>query len=321
MISKAVASELQKNTTPFVVPASQILEEIPQNSKKPAVILPPVMDPAQLKGFIENVVVQTLHQTKVSEVPEHPKVLQKPQSVVEEPGSSNLGQRSMTGNSNEQLPQKHLSSKSKVPSDSLNAEVSLGKRVAIPLDQPYVPPAFLHDVPFLKMLYEIQTRNVPASKRSSPYADFSMFAYEIANEVAQSAEIRAFLTKMHIGRQEISLSKEDVPTEIEKHTISGFKSTPTVSPQQSKLPQTGPVAAPNRFESVLDRLKGVSQLGGHQSADQMTARENPQSASGGVWAAPDSASWAKRLPETPRFVETNASVPSARSSVNFVPQK
>lgn len=321
MVSKAVVSELQKNTTPFIVSTTQNLEKIPQNSSKPIPHSPSVMDPAQLKGFIENVVVQTLHQTKISEVPEHPKVLQKPQSALEDPGSSNLGQRSITGNSNEQLPQKHLSSKSKVPSDSLQAEVSLGKRVAIPVDLPYVPPAFLHDVPFLKMLYEIQTRNIPASKRSSPYADFSMFAYEIANEVAQSAEIRAFLTKMHIGRQAIGLSKDDVPTEIEKHPISGFKSTPTVSPQQSKLPQTGPVTAPNRFESVLDRLKGVSQLGAHQSADQMTARDNPQSADGGVWAASDSASWAQRLPETPRFVETNASAPSARSSVNFVPQK
>lgn len=295
--------------------------------EKPAVAVvattkpqPTSLDLQDLKAIIKDVVVQTLQASKPAEVLEYPvRKEQIPSTPIAAPtGYTNHISSARLSNWNSQQV-----TATRVQQEKLFQEDYLGKRSDFLVQQAYSPPEYLNDVPFLKMLYDIQTRNVPGSKKTNPFADFSMFAYEIANQVAQSTEIRSFLTNLHAGRQDTVGPRNIRGTEIQRPKNSGF-SLVNKSPVQSTTlveTQTGSSADPSKFDSLLDGFKGLHQGRGYQKGDLGDSREPPPVSHSGAQASSETWHWAKRLPDMPRFVETNASVPSARSSAHLGPQK
>lgn len=281
---------------------------------------PTSFDPLELKGFIQNLIVQTLQIVKPTEVAvhEHPIQVERPSIIPTPVQTGYLNQIPDTvttvRNSREQV------MATIAPKEQLLREEYLGKRMEIPAEQSYCPPEYLNDIPFLKILYDIQTRNLPASKKSNPFADFSMFAYGIANQVAQSTEIRSFLTKLHLGGQDTIRVAETRAVESEKPQNPGFNllSKPKAQQTAARDPQTGLNGSFNRFKSLIDGLNPVRR---HPQGDPGPSKDPLPVPQLGARISADSWHWAKRLPDMPRFVETNASVPSARSSAHLGPQK
>lgn len=265
-------------------------------------------------------IVHTLQTSKPTEVPEHPvRIEQTPSTPIPAATgyTNHIPSARLTNWNSQQV------TASRVQKDNMFQEAYLGKRTDFVVEQAYSPPEYLSDVPFLKMLYDIQTRNVPASKKTNPFADFSMFAYEIASQVAQSPEIRSFLTKVHAGRQDTVRPTDFRGAESQRPKNSGFSlvNKPTVQSTVLVETQTRSSEDPNKFDSLLDGLKGLHQGWGHQQGELGASRDLIPVSHSGAQVPSETWHWAKRLPDMPRFVETNASVPSARSSAHLAPQK
>lgn len=195
--------------------------------------------------------------------------------------------------------------------DTLPRQEFLGKRTHSEFAdrEPQVSLDFLKDPDFIMDLYHLSTRKKAHHRSEGPGPNFNRFSYELSEEVNKSKDVQRFLSKLYRGTElsrevhQPELNRTDRGREVSANARSplpSFKNPAAVNPV-SKL------SFQNKYGPMLDSIKGVGPVPADEFRDITLMQRDSSTFQhhghhthvGDPWTGP------KRLPDLPKFMETN----------------